>query len=98
MGNKPYDQQIMPVQSLVVSFLAFGEGFHNYHHAFQWDYRTAKLGNNWLNVTTKFIDFCESIGLAYDLKTVPAYVAQSRAFRTGDGTDMWGFKVDSAKK
>ncbi|XP_039761304.1 acyl-CoA Delta(11) desaturase-like [Pararge aegeria] len=97
-GNKPYDQQIKPVQNILVSFLAFGEGFHNYHHAFQWDYRTAELGNNWLNVTTKFIDFCEGIGLAYDLKTVPADVAQSRAIRTGDGTNKWGFKVHSEKK
>ncbi|KOB64923.1 Delta11-desaturase, partial [Operophtera brumata] len=54
-GNKPYDKSIRPVQSLPVSFVAFGEGFHNYHHVFPWDYKAAELGNNRLNVSTKFI-------------------------------------------
>ncbi|XP_034838308.1 acyl-CoA Delta(11) desaturase-like [Maniola hyperantus] len=90
-GNKPYDKNIKPVQNLSVSFMAFGEGFHNYHHAFPWDYRTAELGNNWLNFTTKFIDFFAWLGWAYDLKTVPDEVIRSRASRTGDGSDMWGF-------
>lgn len=91
-GNKPYDKYILPVQNLSVSFMAFGEGFHNYHHAFPWDYRTAELGNNWLNVTTHFIDFFAWIGWAYDLKTAPNHVINSRMNRTGDGSNMWGFK------
>ncbi|XP_034836868.2 acyl-CoA Delta(11) desaturase-like [Maniola hyperantus] len=94
-GNKPYDKQIKPVQNYPVSFLTFGEGFHNYHHAFPWDYRAAELGNNWLNFTTKFIDFFAWIGWAYDLKAVPENVIHSRANRTGDDSDLWGFKRDN---
>ena len=30
-GDKPYDININPVESRLVSFLAVGEGFHNYH-------------------------------------------------------------------
>ncbi|XP_072943232.1 acyl-CoA Delta(11) desaturase-like [Epargyreus clarus] len=90
-GTKPYDKNISPVQSLIVSFAAFGEGFHNYHHVYPWDYRTAELGNNWLNLSTKFIDFFAWIGWAYDLKTVPVEVAMARALRTGDGTNKWGW-------
>ncbi|XP_045760666.1 acyl-CoA Delta(11) desaturase-like [Maniola jurtina] len=92
-GNKPYDKYMKPAQNLFVSWVAFGEGFHNYHHAFPWDYRTAELGNNWLNFSTKFIDFFAWIGWAYDLKTVPDAVVQARAKRTGDGSNMWGFNV-----
>ncbi|XP_052745633.1 acyl-CoA Delta(11) desaturase [Bicyclus anynana] len=91
-GNKPYDKNMLPAQNLPVSFIAFGEGFHNYHHAFPWDYKTAELGNNWLNFSTKFIDFFAWIGWAYDLKEVPLEVARARAERTGDGSNLWGFR------
>lgn len=53
---------------------------------FPWDYKTAELGNDWLNVTTLFIDFFARIGWAYDLKTVPDDIVLSRAKRTGDGS------------
>lgn len=90
-GYKPYDKRILPTQNLFVSFMAFGEGFHNYHHVFPWDYRTAELGNNYLNLTTMFIDFFAWLGWAYDLKSVPVSLAESRARKTGDGTGLWGW-------
>jgi fatty-acid desaturase len=30
-GDKPYDKNIMPVESFPVAIAAMGEGFHNYH-------------------------------------------------------------------
>lgn len=90
-GNKPYDKSLLPAQNVAVSIASLGEGFHNYHHVFPWDYRTAELGNNMLNVTTKFIDFFAWLGLAYDLKTVPHDIVRVRAARTGDGTNLWGW-------
>lgn len=90
-GNKPYEEHIKPSQNLFVSFVSFGEGFHNYHHVFPWDYRTAELGNNYLNLTTKFIDFFAWLGWAYDRKTIPDDLIRSRSKRTGDGTNSWGF-------
>lgn len=65
---------------------AFGEGWHNYHHVFPWDYKAAELGNYRVNFTTAFIDFFAWFGLAYDLKTVPVEMVKKRAARTGDGT------------
>nr|AGR49312.1 acyl-CoA delta 11 desaturase [Agrotis ipsilon] len=91
-GNKPYDSKILPAQNIAVSIVTGGEGFHNYHHVFPWDYRAAELGNNYLNLTTKFIDFFAWIGWAYDLKTVSSDVIKSRAQRTGDGTNLWGLE------
>ncbi|XP_025265739.1 acyl-CoA Delta(11) desaturase-like isoform X1 [Camponotus floridanus] len=67
-GSKPYDMSINPSENKYVAFVAFGEGWHNYHHVFPWDYKTAELGNYSLNFTTMFIDFCAKIGWAYDLK------------------------------
>ncbi|CAB3247578.1 unnamed protein product [Arctia plantaginis] len=45
-GNKPYNKHINPVENYFVSFIALGEGFHNYHHSFPWDYKTAELDSN----------------------------------------------------
>lgn len=63
-----------------------GEGWHNYHHVFPWDYKAAELGNYRTNVTTAFIDFFAWIGWAYDLKTVSHTMVKKRAVRTGDGS------------
>ncbi|KOB69615.1 Terminal desaturase [Operophtera brumata] len=90
-GYKPYDKSILPAQNITVSVATFGEGFHNYHHAFPWDYRTAELGNQYLNLTAVFIDFFAMIGWAYDLKTVSEDTIKRRKERTGDGTNLWGW-------
>lgn len=69
-----------------VGISAFGEGWHNYHHVFPWDYKAAELGNYRTNFTTAFIDFFARIGWAYDLKTVAYSMIIKRATRTGDGS------------
>jgi stearoyl-CoA desaturase (delta-9 desaturase) len=74
-----------------VSFFAFGEGWHNYHHVFPWDYKTAELGNFWLNVTTAFIEFFAYIGWAYDLKQPSKVLVQRVVRKLGDGSHTdWG--------
>lgn len=85
-GNRPYDKTINPSQNKTVAILAMGEGWHNYHHTFPWDYKTAELGHYQYNITAAFIDFMAWIGWAYDLKTVPKNVVLQRVARTGDGT------------
>ncbi|XP_011698178.1 PREDICTED: acyl-CoA Delta(11) desaturase-like [Wasmannia auropunctata] len=85
-GMKPYDNSISPTDSYSVGIGAFGEGWHNYHHVFPWDYKAAELGNYRTNFTTAFIDFFAWIGWAYDLKTVAYSMIKKRAERTGDGS------------
>ena len=73
--------------------MALGEGWHNYHHTFPWDYKTSELGNYSFNFTTAFVDFFAKIGWAYDMKTVSKDTIKSRVERTGDGThDLWGWE------
>lgn len=75
-----------------MALLACGEGWHNYHHTFPWDYKTAELGTYFLNLTTGFIDFCSKLGMAYEMKTVPAEMVKKRVLRTGDGShELWGW-------
>nr|UEN71131.1 acyl-CoA delta(11) desaturase 1 [Glyphodes pyloalis] len=86
IGNRAYDKNILPTNNLLINVMALGDGFHNFHHAFPWDFRSAELGNNYFNITTWFIEFFAWIGLAYDLKATPADIVQKRKERVGDGT------------
>jgi stearoyl-CoA desaturase (Delta-9 desaturase) len=101
-GVKPYDKSISPTENIGVAIAAFGEGWHNYHHVFPWDYKAAELGDYRMNLTTAFIDFFARVGWAYDLKAVPTALVKKRAERTGDGswtnhhhqqgeTALWGW-------
>ncbi|XP_011863263.1 PREDICTED: acyl-CoA Delta(11) desaturase-like [Vollenhovia emeryi] len=85
-GMKPYDVTISATNSYGVSYLAFGEGWHNYHHVFPWDYKTSELNNYGSNITCAFIDFFAWLGWAYDLKTAKHDIIMKRATRTGDGS------------
>jgi stearoyl-CoA desaturase (delta-9 desaturase) len=74
-----------------VSALTVGEGWHNYHHTFPWDYKTAELGDYSLNFTTAFIDFFAYIGWAYDLKQTSEKLVQRVVKQMGDGSHKkWG--------
>jgi stearoyl-CoA desaturase (delta-9 desaturase) len=55
----------------VVSLLTFGEGYHNYHHTYQSDYRN---GPRWYNFDpSKWLIFTLSLfGLAWSLRTPSA--------------------------
>lgn len=94
-GMKPYNKNSTAVQNAFVAHFSLGEGWHNYHHVFPWDYKTAELGNYGLNWTKFFIDFFAKIGWAYDLKTVPDELVRNRILKTGDGSHEYS---DSHKK
>jgi stearoyl-CoA desaturase (delta-9 desaturase) len=85
-------RKVNPIENWLVSFATLGEGWHNFHHVFPWDYKASELGNNRINVTTHFLNFCARMGWAYDLKTVPGHVLKKRVERTGDGShELWGW-------
>uniref|UniRef100_A0A3Q3IQ55 stearoyl-CoA 9-desaturase n=1 Tax=Monopterus albus TaxID=43700 RepID=A0A3Q3IQ55_MONAL len=88
-GNRPYDKTINPRENLFVTLSAIGEGFHNYHHTFPYDYATGEFG--WkFNFTTCFIDVMCFLGLAKDCKKVPHELVLARIQRTGDGSHRSG--------
>lgn len=81
-----------PAENTLVAVGALGEGWHNYHHVFPWDYKAAELGNYKGNYTTAFIDLFAKIGWAYDLKSVSDDMIRQRVTRTGDGShSVWGW-------
>ncbi|XP_003744279.1 stearoyl-CoA desaturase 5 [Galendromus occidentalis] len=86
-GDKPFDSEMKPTETTLVSFWAVGEGFHNFHHVFPFDYSCSELG--WfMNTSTMLIDFMALIGQAYDRKSVSKETILKKKLATGDGTRL----------
>jgi stearoyl-CoA desaturase (delta-9 desaturase) len=66
-GSKSYARELSAVDNFIMAFLTFGEGYHNYHHAFPSDYRN---GIRWYHFdpTKWLIFFLQKLGFAYDLR------------------------------
>jgi stearoyl-CoA desaturase (delta-9 desaturase) len=80
---KGKQQSLSPLTALLASVA--GEGFHNYHHTFPFDYSASEY--RWhINFTTFFIDCMAALGLAYDRKKVSKATVLARIKRTGDGS------------
>jgi stearoyl-CoA desaturase (delta-9 desaturase) len=70
VGRQPYSTTHSARDSGAVALLTFGEGYHNYHHEFQHDYRNGV--KPWQFDPTKWIIWTLSkVGLAQDLRRVP---------------------------
>jgi len=63
-GNRPYNSKIGPAENMWVSIFAVGEGWHNYHHTYPFDYAASEHGifYQW-NPTKLFIDAASFMGL-----------------------------------
>lgn len=68
-GDRPYTEDMYPTQSWFTTLVAVGEGYHNYHHTYPYDYSASETGFlGCFNPTTLWIDFLKLIGQAYGLK------------------------------
>jgi len=69
MGKQPYSSSHTAKDSWFMAIFTFGEGYHNYHHEFQHDYRNGV--KPWQFDPTKWTVWTLSkIGLAKDLRRV----------------------------
>lgn len=66
-GRQTYSDKSSARDNTLIAMLTYGEGYHNYHHTFQWDYRN---GIKWWHYdpTKWFIRACSWVGLTTDLK------------------------------
>jgi stearoyl-CoA desaturase (Delta-9 desaturase) len=68
-GSHPYDPSSWPAENPLVSFFAVGEGWHNWHHKYPYDYAASEFGVvKQYNPTKLFIDTCCLLGLASECK------------------------------
>ena len=71
IGKRPYSSQCSARDSWITAIVTFGEGYHNYHHEFQHDYRNGV--KPWQFDPTKWIIWTLSkLGLAGSLRRVPS--------------------------
>ena len=70
IGTQPYSKRTTARDSWVTALLSLGEGYHNYHHRFQGDYRN---GVRWwqFDPTKWFLWVMSKVGLARDLRRMP---------------------------
>lgn len=78
-GSQPWSDANSARDSWWLSLFTFGEGYHNYHHAFQRDYRNGPI---WYNFDpTKWVIWLLScVGLAQELTRTPHDVVIRRAY------------------
>ena len=70
IGAQPYSSKCSARDSWLMAIVTMGEGYHNYHHEFQHDYRNGV--KPWQIDPTKWIIWCLSkVGLANQLRRVP---------------------------
>ena len=67
VGRQPYSREHSARDSSVMAYLAFGEGYHNYHHSFPFDYRNGI--RSWHFDPAKWMIWgLARVGLARDLR------------------------------
>lgn len=70
VGSQPFSTQNSAKDSHVMALFTYGEGYHNYHHRFQSDYRNGIRWYDW-DPTKWLIRFMSFIGWTSKLKRVP---------------------------
>lgn len=72
IGNTPYTDSNTAKDSWIMALLTFGEGYHNFHHYFQADYRN---GIRWFQFdpTKWLIQILSKLRLASKLKKTPDF-------------------------
>ncbi len=74
-GRQPYTEDNTARDNGWLALVTWGEGYHNFHHIFQYDYRN---GVKWwqFDPTKWLIAGFARVGLASDLKRVPEFTIQ----------------------
>jgi len=69
-GRQPYTDENSARDQHFLALITYGEGYHNYHHMFQSDYR---CGIRWwhLDINKWFISTCALLGLVKNRKRAP---------------------------
>lgn len=70
IGRRPYTDADSSRDSFVTAMITMGEGYHNYHHAFPWDYRNG-VAPHQFDPTKWVVHGLSKIGLTRNLKRVP---------------------------
>jgi len=81
-GDQPFCKEHSAMNNFIISFLTFGEGYHNYHHTYANDYRN---GVYWYQYDpAKWLIWTLSkIGMAWNLRRVDAFTIKKKMVLEG---------------
>jgi stearoyl-CoA desaturase (delta-9 desaturase) len=71
MGRQPYSKRCSARDSFFLAIFTLGEGYHNYHHEFQYDYRNGVKPWQW-DPTKWLIWVLSKLGVTSHLRRVPS--------------------------
>ena len=93
-GTQPYSTANTSRDSPILSFLTFGEGYHNFHHTFQADYRNGHKWYHW-DPSKWWISVASWFGITKDLHRIPKTTIESRRMKTAFQKQSEGEQVSS---
>ncbi|KAA8731649.1 acyl-CoA desaturase [Acinetobacter qingfengensis] len=71
-GKRPYTDENTARDNFILAIFTWGEGYHNYHHIFQYDYRNGVKW--WQYDPTKWLIWSLStVGLTRNLRRIPSF-------------------------
>ncbi len=80
-SNRPYNPSVSAVDNWFLAFFTFGEGYHNYHHAFPGDYRNGVAKYAW-DPSKWTIWLLSRTGVVWGLRRISPTVQWSRRVDT----------------
>jgi len=84
-GDHPYDVLSYPAENPWVSYMAVGEGWHNWHHKYPFDYAASEFGiSSQFNPSKLMIDSFAWLGLVWGRKRATAAWNMNKARRDKD--------------
>mmetsp|Transcript_20099 Transcript_20099/g.30562 ORF Transcript_20099/g.30562 Transcript_20099/m.30562 type:complete len:327 (-) Transcript_20099:318-1298(-) len=97
-GDHPYDVLSYPAENPFVSFFSVGEGWHNWHHKYPFDYAASEFGvMSQFNPSKLLIDMMASVGMVWGRKRGVAAWAVGRARRDRDAADGKALKKQAPR-
>ncbi|MBX3033019.1 MAG: fatty acid desaturase [Bdellovibrionaceae bacterium] len=94
LGSQTYSKTVSARDSFFVALLTHGEGYHNFHHTFQIDYRNGIKWYQW-DPTKWTINSLRWMGLATKLRTVsPSEILKARLQTEGLRLTHSGFSQE----
>jgi stearoyl-CoA desaturase (delta-9 desaturase) len=89
-GDRPYDPKINPTENAAVAVASLGEGWHNWHHKYPYDYAASEFGADAaFNPTKLLIDTFAKLGLVHGRKRALGaweILKQSRSAKVAEKT------------
>mmetsp|Transcript_621 Transcript_621/g.1454 ORF Transcript_621/g.1454 Transcript_621/m.1454 type:complete len:362 (-) Transcript_621:364-1449(-) len=87
-GDRPYDPKQVAGENPLVNMFTGGEGWHNWHHKYPFDYACSEFGisSQW-NPSKLFIDIMAAMGLVWGRKRATSSWAMSMERRRGENSD-----------